>query len=78
MRYIELVFNFPDNRAHVQCKPGDLISHIIGYEGPGSLLSYLKATKHWVDSLIAYSETVNAGTELFKISMALTKEGLGT
>jgi insulysin len=55
-----------------------MISHIIGYEGPGSLLSYLKATKHWVDSLYAGPRNINEGTEIFEITMTLTKAGLGT
>jgi len=75
---MELIFTFPDQRPHVLCKPGHLISHIIGYEGAGSLLAYLKTTKHWVDSLFAGPSRVNGGTELFKISMSLTKEGFGT
>ena len=77
LRYLDLVFNFPDQRPHVYSRPGRLLSHIIGHQGSGSLFSYLKATKHWVDSLDAYNNTINAGTEVFAITMALTKEGLG-
>jgi insulysin len=76
-RLLEMVFTFPDLRPHFRSRPGHVIAHIIGYEGAGSLLSYLKATKHWVDALSVGPTHVNAGTELFKVSMALTKEGLG-
>jgi insulysin len=78
IRYVALVFNFPDQRPHVKCKPGFIISHIIGYEGPGSLLSYLKTTKHWVDSLYAGLNHICEGTETFDITMTMTKAGLGT
>jgi insulysin len=77
-RVLELTFTFPDLRPHFRSRPSHIISHIIGYEGAGSLLSYLKSAKHWVDSLSAGPSHVNAGTELFRISMTLTKEGLGT
>jgi len=72
-----MVFPFPDLRPHFRSRPGHVIAHIIGYEGAGSLLSYLKSTKHWVDTLSVGPTRINAGTELFKVSMALTKEGLG-
>jgi insulysin len=71
------VFTFPDQRPHYKSRPSHFIAHIIGYEGAGSLLSYLKASKHWVDSLAVGPTHINAGTELFKISMSLSKEGLG-
>ena|SRR3981189_1695316 len=79
IRYLNLFFNFPDQRPHeVGCKPSSLLGHLVGYEGSGSLFSYLKAGKHWVDGLFAGSDTINAGTEVFVISMSLTQEGLGT
>lgn len=77
-RHLELIFPFFDLRPHYKSRPSHVISHIIGYEGAGSLLSYLKATRHWVDALSCGTSHINAGTELFKITMSLTKEGLGT
>jgi insulysin len=76
-RVLELVFPFIDPRPHYRSRPSHVIAHIIGYEGAGSLLSYLKAVKHWVDELTSGTTHINAGTELFKITMTLTKEGLG-
>jgi len=76
-RNLEIVFRFPDLRPHYRSRPSHMISHILGYEGAGSLLAYLKSTKHWVDSLGVGPTHINAGTELFKVSMSLTKEGLG-
>lgn len=75
-RLLELTFTFPDLRPHFRSRPSHIISHIIGYEGAGSLLSYLKSTKHWVDSLSVGPTHINAGTELFRLSMYLTKDGL--
>ena len=76
LRFLELVFNFPDMRPHLQSKPDCVLSYIIGFEGSGSLLSYLKSNKHWVNHLSAGAFHINAGTELFRISLYLTKEGL--
>lgn len=39
-------------------KQAEYVSHIIGHEGPGSLLSYLKS-KGWVNSLEAAGESVS-------------------
>ena len=75
-RVLELVFNFPHMTSYLQSKPDRVISYIIEFEGRGSLLSYLKSTKHWVDSLNAYPMHINAGTGLFIVSLHLTKEGL--
>jgi insulysin len=75
-RLLELTFTFPDLRPHFRSRPSHIISHIIGYEGAGSLLSYLKSAKHWVDSLSVGPTHINAGTELFRLSMYLTKDGL--
>jgi len=77
LRSLTLLFNFPDQRPHTRSKPGHLLSNIIGYEGPGSLFSYLKVTKNWVDTICVDVDQINAGTHVFVISMALTKEGLG-
>lgn len=76
-RFLELVFPFIDLRPHFKTRPSHVLAHIIGYEGAGSLLSYLKATKHWVDALSCGTAHINAGTELFRVNMSLTKEGLG-
>ena len=76
-RYLDLIFNFPDQRPHTGSKPAHLLSNIIGYEGPGSLFTYLKGTKHWVDSISVGNQTINAGAEVFVINMSLTKDGLG-
>jgi insulysin len=76
-RALELQFPFPDQRPHIRTKPGHVIAHIIGYEGAGSLLSYLKSKKHWVEYLSSYPSRINGSQELFRITMYLTKEGLG-
>ena len=43
-------------------KPESVVSSVLGYEGPGSLLSYLKDQKGWVTGLTAamFEEQVRA------------------
>ena len=40
---LELHFPYPDEEELWQSKPGKYIAHLVGHEGPGSLLAYLKA-----------------------------------
>jgi insulysin len=42
LRQIELAFPMPSFRHHVFAKPSRYWSHLIGHEGKGSILSYLK------------------------------------
>jgi secreted Zn-dependent insulinase-like peptidase len=56
-------------------KPLHYISHILGDEGKGSLLSYLKA-KGWVLNLIAGSGIDGENFKDFNISFQLTKAGI--
>jgi insulysin len=57
-------------------QPSSFISHFIGHEGRGSVLSYLKG-KGWVNSLRAGPFHPAAGFDAFKITVDLTPEGLG-
>lgn len=56
-------------------KPGQLLSHFIGHEGQGSILSYLKA-RGWANHLSAGATNGADGFEFFKISVDLTETGL--
>ena len=51
------------------------MSHLLGHEGKGSLLSYLKA-KGWANSLWAMSYRGAKGFEFFRVRMDLTEDGL--
>ncbi|MCC6137409.1 MAG: insulinase family protein [Bdellovibrionaceae bacterium] len=64
-----ILFNIEDDRAYWASKPMSLIGRLIGDEGKGSLLSYLKE-KGWVLGL-------GAGNiwRTFSINIELTKQG---
>ena len=75
MKKLDLEFTLPDLREHYRCNPTRYISHLIGHEGEGSLLSLLKK-KLWVNELYSGNYRVLRGFEFFIISMELTDEGL--
>eukprot|EP00286_Rhodomonas_abbreviata_P006745 CAMPEP_0181324180 /NCGR_PEP_ID=MMETSP1101-20121128/20210_1 /TAXON_ID=46948 /ORGANISM="Rhodomonas abbreviata, Strain Caron Lab Isolate" /LENGTH=1003 /DNA_ID=CAMNT_0023432315 /DNA_START=70 /DNA_END=3081 /DNA_ORIENTATION=+ len=56
-------------------KPTRLLSHCIGHEGAGSILSLLKR-KGWATDLSAGTGTQSTYFALFEISITLTEEGL--
>jgi len=57
-------------------QPSGYLAHLIGHEGPGSLLSELKRLG-WSNSLAAGSDSGAKGYESFAVSVDLTEEGLG-
>ena len=56
-------------------KPEFYASHLIGHEGPGSLLSYLKR-QGWANSMGAGSEAELSDFETFQVVVDLTSKGL--
>jgi insulysin len=52
------------------------LSHLIGHEGPGSLLSYLKNKKGWANSLGASPNNELSNLETFEVTVELTTQGL--
>jgi insulysin len=75
IRLLSLTFPIPDQSPLFRTKPGQFISHFIGHEGQGSILSYLKS-KGWANHLNAGAMNGADGFEFFKISMDLTADGL--
>lgn len=75
---VEVSWALPSLLAHYQTKPLHFISHLLGHEGRGSILSYLKK-KVWAAGL--YSGNDESGFEhnstyaLLSISVDLTDEG---
>ncbi|KHN95135.1 a-pheromone processing metallopeptidase Ste23 [Metarhizium album ARSEF 1941] len=49
-RTLVLMFPSLDEETMFETQPGRYISHLVGHESPGSLMSYLK-TKGWVNSI---------------------------
>ncbi|KAH7329236.1 Metalloenzyme, LuxS/M16 peptidase-like protein [Stachybotrys elegans] len=75
-RELNLFFPFIDEENLYESQPGRYISHLIGHEGPGSIMSYVKA-KGWANGLSAGSYPVCPGTaSIFDVQVRLTEEGL--
>ncbi|RHZ80650.1 hypothetical protein Glove_134g40 [Diversispora epigaea] len=72
---LEITFPFPDQNPLYETKPAGYISHLIGHEGEGSILSLLKK-KGWANKLGSSSIHQSINFEVFKISIDLTEEGL--
>lgn len=75
MKSLQMKFMIPDTHEHYRTKPWDYVTHLIGHEGKGSLLSLLKQ-KVWVNSLYAGTEDGLKGFDFFSITMSLTDEGM--
>ncbi|KAJ5104328.1 hypothetical protein NUU61_001675 [Penicillium alfredii] len=74
-RSMDMYFPFLDEENMNDTQPSRYISHLIGHEGPGSVLSYLKA-KGWANGLSAGAMPVCPGAAFFTVSVRLTPEGL--
>jgi insulysin len=74
-RSLEISFPFQDEEDMFETQPSRYISHLIGHEGPGSILSYIKG-KGWAQSLSAGASPVCPGSAFFEIGIRLTPEGL--
>ncbi|CAN0269727.1 unnamed protein product [Ectocarpus sp. 12 AP-2014] len=71
-----LSFETPEERqAVLVAKPFTYIGSLLGHEGPGSLLSYLKA-KNWANALGAAASTSTDDFAIYEIEVDLTPEGL--
>ncbi|KAG4426942.1 hypothetical protein IFR05_017575, partial [Cadophora sp. M221] len=51
-RQLDLSFPFIDEELLFESQPSRYISHLIGHEGPGSIMSFIKS-KGWADGLSA-------------------------
>ncbi|KAF8425470.1 Metalloenzyme, LuxS/M16 peptidase-like protein [Tirmania nivea] len=72
---LEITFPFIDENPLYKIQPSRYFSHLIGHEGPGSILAYLKE-KGWVIALSAGADSVCPDVGLFGVNMSLTDEGL--
>ncbi|KAI5449830.1 metalloprotease [Naganishia albida] len=75
IRNLKMYFPFPDLGPLYEAKPHVYLSHLLGHEGRGSLLSYLKR-QGWASSLSAGCQLHTVGFDLFNISVDLTCLGL--
>ncbi|GES66360.1 a-pheromone processing metallopeptidase Ste23 [Aspergillus terreus] len=74
-RSMDIYFPFLDEEHLYESQPSRYISHLIGHEGPGSILAYIKA-KGWANGLSAGVMPVCPGSAFFTVSVRLTQEGL--
>ncbi|CAN0120298.1 unnamed protein product [Ectocarpus sp. 6 AP-2014] len=66
---------YEERKEYLDAAPFSYIAYVVGYEGPGSLLSYLKG-KGWSNALNAGCSASNDDFTNFEISVDLTPEGL--
>ncbi|KAI9852489.1 MAG: Insulinase (Peptidase M16) [Thelocarpon superellum] len=74
-RELDIYFPFLDEENLFETQPSRYLAHLIGHEGPGSILALIKA-KGWANGLGAGSMPVCPGSALFGISIRLTVDGL--
>lgn len=74
-RRMIVTFALPGLHQDFRTKPLNYISHLIGDEGEGSLLAYLK-NHNWVTNLIAGSGIEGEDFKDFNVSFQLTEDGL--
>jgi insulysin len=74
-RSLELQFLYRDEEEFYESHPSRYLSHLLGHEGPGSILAYIKE-KGWANGLGAGGSTLCPGSGLFSVNVKLTDEGL--
>ncbi|KAK5154964.1 hypothetical protein LTR04_005901 [Oleoguttula sp. CCFEE 6159] len=74
-RMLDLYFPYQDEEDLYESQPGRYFSHLIGHEGPGSILAYIKS-KGWANGLGAGPMPLCPGSAFFTISVRLTEDGL--
>lgn len=71
---LNLIFPFIDEEVLFESQPSRYISHLIGHEGPGSIMSYVK-NRGWANSLSAGAFPVCPGSPgIFDVQIRLTDE----
>ena len=75
IRRLRLQFPIPDPQAYYEQKPVQYLANLLGHEGPGSLLSFLK-NQGWVENLSASQGISGKGYATFQLELGLTKDGL--
>lgn len=73
---VEITFPYLDEELLFESSPSNYLSHLIGHEGPGSIMSYIK-NKGWANGLSAGAYAVCPGSlGFFNVDIKLTEEGL--
>ncbi|XP_012541828.2 insulin-degrading enzyme isoform X2 [Monomorium pharaonis] len=74
-RNLDISFPLPDMQQHYRSSPAYYVSHLLGHEGEGSLLSALKA-RGWCNSLVSGKRPGARGFSFFSVVVDLTEEGI--
>jgi insulysin len=75
-RILDLYFPINDEEYLFESQPSRYLSHLIGHEGPGSIMSYIKS-KGWANGLSAGAYPICPGSQgLFSCEVRLTEDGL--
>ncbi|KAH7187491.1 Metalloenzyme, LuxS/M16 peptidase-like protein [Fusarium oxysporum] len=73
---LNLYFPFIDEEFMFATQPSRYISHLIGHEGPGSIMSYIRS-KGWANGLNAGAYPMCPGTPgILDMQVCLTEDGL--
>jgi insulysin len=73
-RELTITFPFLDEDHLFEAQPSRYLAHLIGHEGPGSIMAYIKG-KGWANSLGAGASAVCPGSPgLFEVHIRLTEE----
>jgi len=75
LRNLNISFPIPDLHKHWRSSPGHYLGHLIGHEGPGSLLSELKK-RGWVSNLTGGCKAGANGFMFFIVNVDLSEEGI--
>lgn len=74
-RSVEITFPFFPEDELYRSHPSRYCAHLIGHEGPGSILAHLKA-KGWANGLSAGATPVCDSSAFFSVDVRLTTEGM--
>ena len=74
-RSVSLSFPVPPLKQHYRLKPLQYVAHLVGHEGPGSLVSLLR-TRGLANSLSAGTGLSHADVATFQVRIGLTQRGL--
>jgi len=72
---LSLSFVAPDHDKHWEVQTPHYYSHLVGHEGKGSLLAFLKS-KGWANGLSAGGYSISEGCGQFGVDVDLTEVGL--
>ncbi|CAD6233778.1 GSCOCG00007274001-RA-CDS [Cotesia congregata] len=76
IRALKMTFPLPDLSQHFRSGPAHYVSHLLGHEADGSLLSALKKAG-WCNALVAGEKrAARGGCNFFSIYVDLTEEGI--